>query len=214
MMKKRKKDIKIEELFNEHLEIVKKTLIHTRETFDEYICGENKKARDSSYKAHLEEGNADGKRREIIEKMHTGGYMPMVRKDLISFLAKQDKIADRAESTCDFLITQSPEIPGGYCEHINRILTLTLDALTPMNKSLRGFFNDFGLMREAVKEVNSIEEEIDTIEWDLTNKIFAGDLELDKKLHLSEMIFHVASISNVIEDAADLLDSVASKKKI
>lgn len=201
-------------MFFEHLLMVKETLRHTRLAFEEYICGDKKKARDYSYKTHLEEGKADGKRRELIAKMYQSGYMPVVRQDLIAYLAKQDKIADRAESTCDFLITQMPLIPKECCDPVNKVISLTLDAVEPLGDALEGFFNDFSKMKEAVKKVNTIEEDIDKIEWDLNQKIFNSDMELDYKIHLSEMIFHIASISNMVEDAADLLDSVASKKKI
>ncbi len=205
----------VQSLFLEHIQQVEESISHAEDTLKHYLAGESKEAREASYRVHLSEGAADGLRRKIIASICRGAFMPAVGKDLISYLARQDKIADRAESTCDFIVTQTPEVPEGCCRDIVRIIEKTSCTLKPLEEALGYFFTDFSKIREPIKRVNTIEEEIDHLLRDISVRIFADKSEdLARQLHFHELVFHLSSISDVIEEAADMLDSMVVKKKI
>jgi predicted phosphate transport protein (TIGR00153 family) len=211
----RKKEKKVEKLIKEHLNTVVKTVKSMENTISSYVDGDNKGSKENAFNTHSLEGEADGKRRETIETLYTGAFMPAIREDFINYIAKQDKIADAAESCCDFIISQHPEVPDKFREDLMQLARASFDTLEPLQTALDKYFNNYKKILSCIKDVNSREEKADTIEWHLTEKIFQSEeISLAEKMHLREFIFHIAHISDVIEDTADMLDSVVIKKNI
>jgi len=214
-MRKKNKTKNIRELFTDHIDKVTETIKNMKQTIELYVSGEYRDAREYSFRTHEAEGNADRIRRKTIETIYSGSSMPLVMKDLIHYLAKQDKIADRAESACDFIITQRPMIPEEYKADIKQLLDMAARSIAPLKDAMTAFFTDFSKVSPSIIKIKDCEEKEDKIEWDLTRKIYSdSNLELAQKIHLNELVFHIATISDVIEDAADTLDSVVVKKKI
>lgn len=211
----RKKEKKVKQTIIDHLSVVCDTVNSMMCTIDNYVKGNYKEANDEAYKTHLAEGKADELRREIIETLYKGAFFPMVREDLVNYIAKQDKIADSAESCCDFIISQLPKVPEEFSEDLLRLSIATRETLFPLKDAVEHYFEDHKKIRSSIKEVNIKEEEADTLEWHLTEKIFQSkNIVLAEKMHLREFVFHIIHISDVIEDTADMLDSVVIKRSI
>jgi len=202
----RKKEKEVRVLIGEHLGRVAETLEKMSLCVQDYIKGDIEEAKENGYQAHVKESEADGKRREIIEKLHSGAFLPVFREDLISIVARQDKIADRAESCCDFCLTQRPEIPGKFRDKFKELLLASIKTFTPYKEAIENMFVDYEVVGKRIKDVNTQEEEVDTIEWHVTRDIFTSELPLAQKIHIRDLVFHVACISDVIEDATDALD--------
>jgi predicted phosphate transport protein (TIGR00153 family) len=106
-----KKENKVKQTIKEHLQVVCQTVNSMMDTVESHVQGNFKEANDRAYNTHQLESKADILRREIIETLYKGAFFPAVREDLINYVAKQDKIADRAESCCDFInFTQALEM--------------------------------------------------------------------------------------------------------
>jgi len=211
----RKKEKKVKETIIEHLNVVNQTVNSMLATIESYVTGSFKEASDKAFNTHLLESKADALRRDIIASLYRGAFFPSIREDLINYIAKQDKIADRAESCCDFIISQKPKIPEKFSEDIIRLARATQETLMPMDEAVEHYFESDEKIRSAIREVNTKEEEVDTIEWHLTERIFQSDeISLAEKIHLREFVFHIVHISDVIEDAADMLDSVVIKRSV
>ncbi len=180
-----------------------------------YSGGNYNRAREQAYNVHLKEADADTVRRNLIETMYAGSFMPMVREDLTKYLSKQDKIADHAESVCDFLITQRPKILPDLCSELVKTAEGSIKTLNHLQMALNSFFTDFSSINKHIKNVNSVEEETDSLEWHLTEKIYrSDDLILEEKIHLNALVNLISLIPDTVENAADMLDSMAVKKKI
>ncbi len=210
----RKKEKEVKKLILDHLEFVETAVEKMTAAAREYIDGNLKAAKDNGYQTHLVEKDADQKRREIIEKLHKGAFIPVFREDLIKFIAQQDKIADRAESCCDFFLTQRPDIPGKFRDEFEKLLLASAQTFSPYKMAITNMFSDYDIVKVKIKDVNTEEEETDTIEWHLTRDIFSSDLSLAEKMHLREFIFHIVEISDTVEDAADDLDIVIVKYRM
>lgn len=202
----RKKENEVRVLITEHLGRVAESLEKMALSFQDYIRGDIEEAKENGFQTHLKEKEADGKRREIIEKLHSGAFLPVFREDLINIVARQDKIADRAESCCDFCLTQRPEIPDKFKDKFKELLLASVKTFTPYKEAIENMFIDYKVVGDRIKDVNTQEEEADTIEWHITRDVFTSELPLAQKIHIRELIFHVVCISDVIEDAADDLD--------
>ncbi|MCD6413688.1 MAG: TIGR00153 family protein [Elusimicrobia bacterium] len=210
----RKKEKEVKKLILEHLEFVEKAVQNMVSSAKEYIGGDLTAAKEHGYQTHLVEKDADQKRREIIEKLHKGAFIPAFREDLIKFIAQQDKIADRAESCCDFFLTQRPEIPDKFNDEFEKLLLASARTFSPYKMAITNMFSDYNVVKEKIRDVNTEEEETDTIEWHLTRDVFSSDITLAEKMHLREFIFHIVEISDTIEDAADDLDIVIVKYRM
>ncbi|MFH1957507.1 MAG: TIGR00153 family protein [bacterium] len=202
----RKKENEVKVLISEHLEKVSKTVEKMTLSVQDYIKGNIDDAKENGYQTHLVEKEADEKRRTIIEKLHKGAFLPVFREDLIKLVAQQDKIADRAESCCDFCLTQRPEIPGKFRKKFEELLSASVETFKPYKEALEQTFISYDIMKVKIKEVNTEEEKADTVEWHITRDIFTSDMPLAQKIHLRDLVFHIVCISDIIEDAADDLD--------
>ena len=202
----RKKENEVKILIGEHLEKVAGTIEKMTFSIRDYIKDNIDNAKENGYQTHLMEKDADEKRRKIIEKLHKGAFLPVFREDLIKLVAQQDKIADRAESCCDFCLTQRPEIPGKFRSKFEELLHSSVETFKPYKEALEQMFISYDVVKEKIKEVNTEEEKADTIEWHITRDIFTSDMPLAQKIHLRDLIFHIVCVSDIIEDAADDLD--------
>ncbi len=210
----RKKEKEVRVLICQHLESVRVTVEKMKLSIDEYLSGDIKNAKENGFQTHLMEKEADAKRREIIEKLHKGAFLPVFREDLIRLVAHQDKIADRAESCCDFCLSQRPEVPEKMTELFKELMSVSAMTMAPYTQAIENMFSDYAVVKKNIREVNSQEEKADTIEWHLTRTLFDSDIPLAEKLHLRDLIFHIVCISDVIEDAADDLDVLMVKYQI
>ncbi len=213
--KTKKKKSNIKNMFLEHMEIVDNTLLNYIDSVKKYFNEDYEDSREYSFKTHDTEGEADRQRRTIIKYLHKSSFLPTLREDLINYLAKQDNIADRIESSNDFLITQRPHIPQELHQDFIQLLQQIYSTLKPLEDALRFFFTDYSKIHIKIIEVNRLEEKADMIEYKLSQAIFENsELHLDQKMHLNKFLKQTGSIADIVENAADRFDSLVVKKKI
>lgn len=213
--KTKKKKENIKNMFIDHMKLVDETLSHYIDSVEAYFEDDYENSRLHSFKTHDAEGKADGKRRKIIRYLYKSAFLPTLREDLINYLAKQDKIADRIEASNDFLITQRPDIPDNIQDNFIELLHKIYSTLKPLEEAVNFFFTDYSKISDKIKEVNRLEEEADMLENKIIENIFNNsDLELDTKMHLNKFFKKSGSIADVVENAADRFDSLVVKKKI
>jgi hypothetical protein len=201
-------------LMDQHLEKVEECLESMRKTVEDYLKGDIDSAKANGLKTHNLEGEADGLRRRIIEEFHKGAFLPALREDLIGLALSVDKVADRAESTCDFIMLTRPDILEEFKEDFRKITIDSIAVFSPMKEGKRNLFKDFSLSREKTIEVHGLEAKVDDEEWKLNRRIFTSELPLARKMHLRDVVWHIASVSDVIEDAADVLEVLIIKKQV
>jgi predicted phosphate transport protein (TIGR00153 family) len=206
------KEKKVVVLIRQHIEKVQETLEYLHKTIKAYIDEDMDNARDISFKVHCSESEADNKRRDIIQTLHEGAFLPIYREGLINIVAMIDKIADHSESSSDFLITQRPEIPDEFRDSILELTEDSVKCFNPLREAIDNLFSDTKVLRQKVKEVNNLEAEVDRDEWKTTERVFNSSMDLAKKIHLREFIWHIASISDTCQDAADSLEIITAKK--
>ena len=211
----RKKEQLVREKIREHMAVVVETVISMVGSIEAYVKGDFDEAKDKAVLTHNLESKADELRRDIISNMYKGAFFPSIREDLTNYVAKQDKMADSAESCCDFIIAQKPGVPENLAAELLSLARLSCDCVTPLEQAVSDVFEDYDAVRSSIHTVNTKEEEADALERHLTEKVFLSEnLSLAEKLHLREFIFHIVHISDVAEDAADMLDAVIIKRSV
>ncbi len=209
-----RKEEEVISLMDQHLEKVEECLESMRKTIEDYLEGNIDSAKANSLKTHNLEGAADGLRRRIVEGFYKGAFLPALRKDLIGLTLSVDKVADRAESCCDFIMLTRPHIPEELKEDFLKITIDSIAVFTPLKEGKMNLFKDFSLSREKTIEVHGLEARVDDEEWKLNRRVFTSELSLAQKMFFKDLIWHIASISDVIEDAADVLEILIIKKQV
>jgi len=201
-------------LIREHLERTEICLNEMKKAFDAYLAGKKEEARDFSLQVDKAESEADNLRREIAKGLFEGAFLPLLREDFLNFVEGVDKIADEAESCCDLIMLETPDIPEDLKFFFAEIVKDSIVPFQPLKEGFTHLFEDFSLTLEKVQEVNIKEAEVDQKEEDLTRKIFSGDLELARKILLKQLVIKICDISDRAEDASDKLEILAIKRRI
>ena len=195
-------------LLLQHLDKVGECVARTCDVLHDYLAGRLDGAKAGAINVDHLETEADQMRRSVNDLLYRGAFLPIFRSDIHDFVERMDMIADTAETTCDFLLGQRPEIPGEYGDSLKQILALTQDAYAALHDAVTTFFSspDEKIIRERLTTVGMTESTIDDVEWKLTRQIFTSNLSLANKIHLNQFIETLTEISDQIEDTGDRLE--------
>lgn len=208
-----KKEKEVAVLVTRHMELVKHALIEFSHLIDDYLKGDKKFIEDA-YTIHKIEHKADVARREVAIKLSHGAFLPIYREDYIVLLELIDKIANKVESTSDYLVLTRPVLPDFLRENILALVRSTLDCFEPIESLYELFEEDFDEVLAMANTVEEKEQEVDRIQWHLVKSIFKSDLPLAEKLVLKELIDNIAAISDRMEDVSDRFEIMVVKRAI
>lgn len=209
-----KKEKEVIDLIEQHAAKLEACLATAMDTLLSYLEDDIYKAKSLARKTDTLESEADLIRHKIRDKLYSGAYMPLLREDIYKLVESLDGVANAAEKCCDTFLNQRPEIPADLRQHYSEIIQVSLGIGKPLKSAvicyLRGIC-PVEVSRQHAKEVGLIESKVDSIEWDLTKKIFSSDLSYGLKIHLRRCLDIIASVSDRAEDSADLLELVSLK---
>lgn len=198
----------VKALLLRHLDKVGECVSRTQEVLDDYLAGRLNEAKAGALDVDHLETEADILRRSIIDLLYRGAFLPVYRPDIHDFVEEMDRIGDRAEQTCDFLLGQRPLIPAEFGDVYRQMYAHTRTAFDALHQAVTNFLStsDQGFIRDRLTTVGVTESTIDDIEWKYTRQLFSSDLPLDAKLHLKLFTELFTEISDQIEDAGDHLE--------
>ena len=209
-----KKEKQVNELILKHLKTVDECLKISLKTVEEYLSVHIEEAKRLAIKVDVIETETDYIRHEIVGRMYSGAYLPLLREDILHLIEHLDKIADAAEACCDFFLAQRPDIPEEMKPNFIEIMKNSISSFTPLREAIGPFFMDnFDVqdIREKAKQVGKIESAVDKEEWDITRDIFKTELDYGHKLHLKLCLDSIVEVSDRAEDGADALEVMIIK---
>jgi len=191
-----------------HLDKVGECVARTQEVLENYLSGRLAEAKTGAQDVDRLETEADILRRSIIDLLYRGAFLPVYRPDLHSFVEELDRIADRAEQTCDFLLGQRPQIADEFGDFYRQVYAHTRSAFHALHEAVMNFLSsaDQNFIRDRLTVVGITESTIDDIEWKFTRQLFTSPLPLDVKMHLKSFTELFTEISDQVEDAGDQLE--------
>lgn len=198
----------VKTLLLRHLDKVGECVGRTEEVLDDYLTGRLNEAKTGAQDVDHLETEADILRRSILDLLYRGAFLPVYRPDIHDFVEEVDRVADRAEQTCDFLLGQRPHIPAEFADVYRQMYTHTRTAFAALHEAVTNFLAsaDQAFMRDRLATVGITESTIDDIEWKYTRQLFSSELTLDLKMHLKHFTDLFTEISDQIEDAGDQLE--------
>ena len=209
-----KKEKEVNELILKHLKKVDECLKISLKAVEEYLSTNIEEAKRLAIKVDEIETETDYIRHEIVGRMYSGAYLPLLREDILHLIEHLDKIADAAEACCDLFLAQRPDIPGKIKPNLIKILKHSISSFTPLKEAIDPFFMDkidIQDIREKAKQVGIIESTVDKEEWDIVRDIFNTELDYGHKLHLKLCLDSIVEVSDRAEDCADALEVMIIK---
>jgi predicted phosphate transport protein (TIGR00153 family) len=210
-----KKEKHIVQKIKKHVGTVVETVYLVREALEHTIEGRNQECTETTKRVHLKEHEADIIQRGIDTEMFGGAFMPSIRELLFIAVDTVDKVANRAEKLGDFLTLIEPEIPREIRKEIREMGDMTCRCADAMKHAMYNLFEDIKEVHRETIEIEQFEAKIDKLAWRVLERIFK-ELEIEKFSHrmmLREMVIHLSSISNKMEDASDRIDIIGLRLK-
>ena len=209
-----KKEKKARNLVLEHFAKTNDCLIEAHQVLEEYISGDMDDAHEAATRVRVLESEADGLKRRIREVLFAGAFLPQIRSDVYRLVDSVDSVADKGETAAHFLVNQSPRIPEEFQAELVNIFGLCVSTFHELRDGLKRFFKPKGKMEDLqqhVIRVGELETMVDNKEAEMTRKIFASSMDQADKIHLCQLLKHIALIADAAEDAADELEFAAMK---
>ncbi len=208
------KEKEVIDLIEQHAAKMEACLKTANETLQTYLGDDVPKAKTLARRTDALESEADLIRLQIRERLYSGAYMPVLREDIYKLVESLDRVANAAEKCCDTFLNQRPEIPVELRPDYAEIIRMSLGIGEPLKNAVLCYLRGIcpvEVSRQHAKEVGLAESKVDSMEWNLTKKIFSSQLSYGHKVHLRRCLDNIASVSDRAEDSADQLELVSLK---
>jgi len=212
-----KKEKEVIELITRHAEKVEECLSMTAKTLQAYLLDDIPLAKTQARQTDHIESEADMIRHEVRNKLYYGAYMPLLREDILKLVESMDTVANAAEECCDIFLNQRPRIPAGLRADFSNIIQESMGVAEPLRHATLCYLKGLcpiEVSRQHSKDIGMIESKVDSMEWDLSKKIFSSELDYSHKIHLRICLDGIVEVSDRAEDSADQLDLVILKSMV
>ena len=213
-MRRKSAEKKVMALIQEHLKKVKESLENMLSAIEDYLKDNIDSAELHASRTNKAESEADDIRREISSLLHQGAFLPVFREDVMELVKMVDEIAGHAQDCCKFVTIQRPEIPAELREDFLGITRDSIASLPPLQEGMANLSEDFSSTRAKIAEISDIESALDESDARLSRRIFSADLHLAHKMHLKQLVNVITGITDIAEDAAEVLEALIVKKQI
>ena len=205
----------LESQIDEFLDIVTKSGLIFKRAIDVYLeVGPCEEFEEFLKKVESIEAHGDNLRRDIESKLYIQTLIPDLRGDVLSLLEHVDNIINIYEANLFRFSIQTPDIPHEFDEGFLKLTEIVITCVESLVFASRSFFRDINTVRDHVRKVLFYESEADRISTKLQRKIFASELDLSRKRHLTYFVENIDLLANSAEDVADELAIYAIKRKI
>ena len=212
-----KKEKKVIELILKYMDEVEECILTAEKAIQGYLEDDIREAKLLARQTRGLETDADSIRHDIMDKLYSGAYLPLLREDIYKLVERIDKVANAGEACCDFFLNQRPKIPHSLNSQFVTVARESLGIIEALKEAVLCFFMGeckMDTVREYAKDVGMKETEVDKVEWDLTKAIFTSSLDFSQKIHLKLCLDTIVEVSDRAEDAADQLELATLKAVI
>lgn len=175
-----------------------------------FCAGELDRAAEIHQQIFNAERQADELRRELLERLSEGMFLPADRADLVHLVERVDDVADYANGAARLvsLFREAPPEPlrDGVAKFGELLLQAAQQLAAALDKLTEG---DRKTALELCTSVERAEEEADTLKAALFREMFAMDLPAGTLVLLRDLIESMENTADKAEDAADLLRVLA-----
>lgn len=177
-----------------------------------FCAGDLARAKELHEQIFNAERQADDLRRELLDRMSEGMFLPADREDLVHLVERVDDVADYANGAARLVVLfrEAPPEPlrQGIVNYGDLLLQATKHLADALDKLAAG---DRRAALELCTAVERTEEEADALKASLYQRLFSMELPAGTLLLLHDLIESMENTADKAEDAADLVRVLAVK---
>jgi len=208
------KETEIEGMMADHIDLVEETIEKFRQGMFVWLDEEDlKRANELGYETHKLEGRADDLRREIEMKLIEGALLARSRSEMLDLIERIDKLANAAEAAMDFTMLQQIKIPEGLKPLAKEVVEKDVEIMGQVRQGALALFAGNGEALKYTEAIEDLEGEVDEIERDFIQDLFAMDMELARKILLRQYLEALVEISDRAEDLSDEMEILVATRK-
>lgn len=205
----------VTEIFEKFTQSVGRCLDYSSQSVVEYIDkGQSEIVNDLSRKTHEEESRADKYRRDIVDKLVKGAFLPDTRRDLMNLVENIDNVADEAEEVLDNLLFVGADISMLDKEGIRDMFDLLEEQFVILKQSVQFLFEDIFQAAKKTATLQKIEAEVDKKEEAVMKKVKEKEKDLAVRMFCQKTVKAIADIGDVIENAGDDIAVIVAVKNV
>ncbi|HNV72766.1 MAG TPA: DUF47 family protein [Candidatus Ozemobacteraceae bacterium] len=211
------KEDKVIALMGKHLAEVKECLA-LFQSFMVLYCKEasEQELKDTSYKVHVKEHDADLKVKEIQRELIEGAFLPFYRENFLNIPELIDRIPGLAVKICKEITLQPLPIPGELKEFLLESTAAVLETFDEFLHLFEYVPNDLEKVIEVSQTVSKCEQKVDTLEWKSKSYLFKTNTTMDRldKFFFKDLITLIADMADKIENVSDYIQLTMIKMKV
>lgn len=151
------------------------------------------------------ENEGDVVRREIALKIYEGAFLPYLRPNIYKLIEMIDEVLDILEDSA--LSYMKIKTIGDIKDDVLEISNLNLRMCRVFLKAFESLFKGEDL-RETTLVIRIYEKKVDELKHDLMDKLEKRDVAIWEGLILLDFTQNLVRISDLIEDAGDLIQMI------
>ncbi len=163
--------------------------------------------------AHAHESECDRIRRQIERDLFAKSLLPESREDIMALIEHMDPVLNQAEDVLRQILLQHIVLPEPFRPGYAELARLSHEAGTTLCDQADAALRSAPGARALGDAVKACESRADQTEQRLVAELFDSGLPLAEKLHYRDLITMTAAISDLAEDAANLLTVFALKRE-
>ena len=208
---------------HKHIQQVKECADQLRPLVEAFIAEDHKKVEEIANNISHLEHIADKTKTDIRIHLPRRLFMQVDRGDVLSFLKKQDTIADKAEDAAHLMQIRKTKVPEEirddlleFTDSVKSAVDALEVAYSELNRLLESSFGrkEHDKMLRLIKKVDHHEWKADELQLKMSKKLF----EIEKKLDplsvwfLIRIINEIDAVADYAEDSGDQLRTMIAKR--
>lgn len=175
--------------------------------FEAVVAGDWELARECQQRVRELENKADVLKREFRKSLPSSLFLPMPRTDLLDMVGMQDRVANKAKDIAGLMTGRKMQIPAQVAEGMLAYLRRAIDASAQTLVAIHELDElvESGFGSRAIKRIEAMLEDIDTIEGDTDDQqviIRSTLFSLEDEWPPVDMIF----LYQIVDWVGDLAD--------
>jgi len=206
----------------DHVDIIKESANLLKEEFRDYIDGHFNEFEEKRLKVEELELKADYIKSNIRNHLPQKFRMPVDRGTFLSLIGELDQVEDTIQDIGEWILIREKPVPDNLKNDFFSLFNIAYKSIeiceqsvTYLNIVIESSFaeNERVKLKEIIHKLHRIETESDTMERELTKKIFSMENEISPVaiFHLSKLVFLLGDISNHTENAGDRIRALLAR---
>lgn len=164
-----------------------------------------------------QESLSDISLRRMIDSFAGSSFLPSSREEIIKISSACDRVANRCEAFAKMVVIQKVTFPEGYADSLLEIVSVIKVQFDFLKEAISKLFDSFGAFlkdHSVLDKIRKQESIVDDIEKILYEKTYALDMGLAERMQIANLVEHICSITDLIENIADEIQIMLVIRKV